>query len=366
MDDADRQDHNVSEQQELLDEFEVELSDLPPSSRSHYLLLRLTALQKSLHETRQTVFAQTRARATQQSEITEDEFEVEFSELPPSSRSHYQLIWLVALKRRLLASIRGNESERAAPSHRATLPILARRSRRARIGQVLTTFGMCAALLVLLLGNAPDLRNQLAGLLHPPASTPTSVADISTTYSSVQIIHVLTTRTTRVAGHDTPTAFGSLPATCPRGTTLQRFLTSIDPPGLGGGPLWITGFDGPVAILRGLTPSPPDTSLPLGVVKNYWYTTLTLFIQKGYEGSIVLQGGEQNSGETLLFSDPELLNTHFAAYIDLQDPTIQHLLISNGSWEMLSLRIHIPTAGCYYLQANWPTDSWTDYFAAGS
>ena len=248
MHDAERQDRHVTEP---LDEFEVELSDLPPSARSHHFLLRLNKIKGSLREVRQALFAsgEPADQQTIRAGSLGDEDEVEFSDLPPSTPNHYRLI---ALKRRFLTPIQrfmhgtGGRTD-VTSSYSMGERTRTRRPTHARVRRLLTTFGVCAALLILLLGNDPTLPNQLNALIHPAASTTTATTNGTLVYSSVQIVGVNSSGATAIDTRINHDPLGLLPVTCPQANLLQQFPTSSDspPPGIGNRQLWITGFTGP-------------------------------------------------------------------------------------------------------------------------
>lgn len=360
MHDADRQKTSDIKRQELLDEFEVELSDLPPSERSHYALLRLNRLRETLRTTGQMAFERVRdaMQETRQAERqeTNDEFEIEFSDLPPSRRSHYWLMRLLTLKERFQAFIRparqAQSAEQAARNVRHPV--------RARVGQTFSALALCATLLVLLLGNAPDLRNRLLGFFQQAAPTATP-ATSSFTYSSIRVIVNGQNGSSVVIGVDTPGTvgtgeLGAHPSTCPKANSLQNFDAPLELPGVGAGPLWMTGFSGPTATIVHLAPAPDAAP--------GWYETLTLFIRKGATTPIMLQGGSQTSGDVLEFSDPQSLAPVDTTFT-LDPGTTTHDYRPQGEWEATSMNIYVPRAGCYYLQASWPGSTWMIYFAAG-
>ncbi|HEU5382038.1 MAG TPA: hypothetical protein VFV38_42000 [Ktedonobacteraceae bacterium] len=351
MHDADRQE-TKSEPQQWPDEFDVELSDLPPATRSHHLLLRLHTLRENLRTTGQAAVERVREATQEAHQEMADEFDVEFSDLPPTLRSHYRLLQLLALKERLLAFMRPaqrrNDNELTTQS--AGLPVHVRHPVRARVGKTLSALGLCATLLVLLLGNAPDLRNRLFSLFQP---SPSASTQTTLTYSSFGIITI----------DDTPVAgiqrrLERHPATCPQTSTLQNFDPPLAMSGLGGSPLWVTGFTGSPATLVHLAPAP--------VPFPGWYQTMTFFIKAGTEAPILLQGGSQAGNESLAFSDPESTDPISAVFtIDLNNLGTSSYYVSQGEWEVTAINLYLPRAGCYSLQANWAGGTWTVYFAAG-
>lgn len=338
-----------------LSTLDIQISDLPPSQRSHVLLLKATALRE---HTRVRALAllraiAPRARRDNESESQEDErFALEISDLPPSAPSHYLLLQLRARIRAILP-LRQRRTSRQRPS-------LTRARRRQHIAQALTMLGLCAALVVLLVGNVPDLRARLLSLLRPSVPTPTTSSTLTFGRMGVPII---------VARHGlfigqaqgTP---GPLPALCPQASTLQPFLTSLDPPGLGDNPVWITGFVGPTAALVDLHPLGTSLSHPQGQTIG-WYERLSLFIQRGLTGTITLRGESQEAGGLVFFAGDDVSNYSLVFRLDLS--TLRQYDSPGGSyWQTTSLNLIVPFAGCYTLQATWSTGSWFQFFAAGS
>lgn len=354
MNDFDNQEADGGACKDVPEDFEVEISDLPPSERSHYLLIGLKETKKRLHATARA-FVSSSNHSSEQSKT--DDFEIEISDLPPNTRSHYLLLKLAALSKRVRAifavsrPIQRGENE----------PMLKRARRRAGIGRALTAFGVCATVLVLIAGNVPALRSQVLGLLEPGAApTPTQVP-VNSNFGPITIGRGNTTYgSLHVFAGDGP---GPLPSSCPKLTTLQTFTTPLDPPGLGGGPLWLSGFDGPTATLVNMQPT--SMSLTFGNAFIGWYSTLAVFVQKGFTGSITLRGRSQGEGGIVMFSYANLLAFTSSLTLNPNKAGIGQIDIAGGTWEMIPVDILVSSAGCYSLQASWPSAGWTQYFAAG-
>lgn len=355
-----QQTDNVGNEELAKDLDDLESSDLPPDSHSHYLLL-------SLNHTKQRWLAAAKnvSRATFQDIAQEDDdgpaienaelaagkdFELEISELPPTRRSHYLLLKLIRL-RALLPGLQGSHTRKPAP--------LTLRQRRRTMGRAFTAFGMCAILLMLLIGNLPGLRARLLGFLNP-APTPTQV-NYSNGVSFGKNAPVIIYHFGTPAPAHALSSPGPLPATCPQISTLQYFTTPLDPPGLGAGSIWLSGFSGPSAALNDLQPI--DAQVAHASWPDGWYETLAIFIQKGYSGNVILKGSGQHGATPVWLSrdTPQILGS--ALTLSLNDGS--HYIV-DGQWEMASISIAVPTAGCYTLQASWGNNSWVRFFAAGA
>lgn len=355
---------NESEPEELLDDLDVEISDLDPATRSHHLLLNLKDLRRRLQTNAQHLLEQIASSSdhAQGNDVEiDDDFELEMSDLPPRKRSHHVLLKLTTLQKRLRPASTGSEQDSRTTS----------RTRRARIGQALTAFCLCLALLVLLLGNAPGLRTQLFGAFLSPTPTPQATATYpffgfrSESNSRVVVRGSSNIDFSVTNSRETP---GLLPESCPRTTSLERFQTPLDPSGVGGGPLWITGFAGPTAALLDLQPVPSSVQQPTQAFFG-WYATITLFIQKDFPKPVLLLGGEQTTARPLAFGDPgtqSISNQSYQVYLNASNSDSSKLYTPSGQWEVRALNVFIRAAGCYFLQASWDGGMWLAYFAAGT
>lgn len=267
----------------------------------------------------------------------DDEFDLKISDLPPTRQSHYLLLKIA----RLVGKRRAQTGQRREQSAR---------QRSIRVSRVLTACSVLLIALVLLAGNIPVLRGRFLSLLATP--TPTS----QTTYFSQVVINNGAIFIHRSAPPSASTfGLGPMPQRCPRVSTLLYFTTPLDPPGLGAGPVWLSGFTGPTAAL--------DHLAPLTASRVGWYETLAVFIQKGFTGTIALTGTNQQNNQPILLgkTDPRSLVSTLTLHLDSGDH-----FIADGAWEMTSVTLAIPTAGCYRLHASWGESAWDRYFAAGA
>lgn len=157
------------------------------------------------------------------------------------------------------------------------------------------------------------------------------------------------------------TAYGTLgqvPQSCEQYTTPQNFDSPAFPPGVGGSPMWVTGFAGPRAVLNQLVRA---RSPQYG-----WYQQLELVSESNYAGTVTLQGGIVGSGFPLgfgVFPHSEYLITSIS--VKPMDTSVSNHFGGDQQWGVLPIHVYIMEAGCYYLQATWDGGSWTVYFAAG-
>jgi hypothetical protein len=274
---------------------------------------------------------------------SDDDFDLKISDLPPTRQSHYFLLKLGRLRARLAGKRRTQAGQKSAQ--------LARQ-RSIRISRVLTASAVVLIALVLLAGNIPVLRGRFLAFLSP---TPTPASQ--TTYFSQVVINNGAIFIHRSASPSASTqGLGPMPQRCPRVSTLLYFTTPLDPPGLGAGPVWLSGFTGPTAALDNLAPLTASQ-------RTGWYETLAVFIQKGFTGTITLTGASQQNKASILLGkmDPRNLVTTLTLNLNSGDR-----YITDGAWEMASVTLAIPAAGCYRLHASWGDNAWDRYFAAGA
>jgi hypothetical protein len=328
---------------------ELQISDLPRESGS-----RKWRLLDSIRDVSRATFQDVAPgdEVDQDADFAEEtgseKLDIEISDLPPTRRSHYLLLKLIQL-RALLAGFKWISTPKSAP--------LSGHQRRAQTRRTIATLGICAALVVLLIGNLPGMSTRLVSLLqHQPAPAATANADLTTGDMPIVINHF-----GNGPVYPSQSAPGPLPSTCPQISTLQYFTTPLDPPGLGASPIWLSGFTGPSAALNHLVPI--NAQVAHAPWPGGWYQSVAVFIQKSYPGNITLRGsGQKNSSPVWLSRDnPHILST--ALTLNLKDGS---RFLTNGQWEMTSITIAVPTSGCYALQATWSNSSWTRFFAAGS
>src|ERR1700692_2437025 len=87
---------------------------------------------------------------------TEDELEIEISDLSPEEESHFLLLKLFAWKTRLLTAMQHFRPARSVFQHTS----LSRQTRRARLSRRVTAAGLILVLCVLLIVNVPVLRTR--------------------------------------------------------------------------------------------------------------------------------------------------------------------------------------------------------------
>src|SRR5713101_4942976 len=247
-------------------------------------------------------------------ETTQSDSEVEITDLPPRQLSSV-LEKLVAL---------GSWFAHSLP--------------KSHVWRLVTTGSAVALLLLMLLGGFPTIRNKALDVLLGPRSTLTANAPPGTTLQSA------------VAENST---LASLPLNCPSVAAPQNFDPVTFPPGVGASPIWITGLSGPPLLVHREDINP---SQDYG-----WAYHVLLVVKSDYSDAVLLSGGSQHDDFPLLF-DKEIVpqgQSPVTAFFQLntQHPDFPSQY-GDEHWKAWEIRLYVPSAGCYYLQAEWLGGSW--------
>lgn len=273
-------------------------------------------------------------------ELEQDDFEIEMSDLPDTGNA------------------------RQAP---ALMGMLAARPRlRSRLWRAATVGSALILFLLALNGNFSLVQQNIPGLSAHPTPSPTDQSsaasisqDVTSKFNTKKVIVWNASTPPVVSGSET---LGPVPQSCPQETSLQNFVSPVFPPGVGGSPLWVTGFVGQgqarSAVLNHLVRAKPP--------QFGWYQQLTLVAETNYAGTVTLQGGIVGSTFPLWFGtfphNDGLINTISVRPLDTSAP---NHFGGDQQWGTLPIHVYIAQAGCYYLQATWDGGSWVVYFAAG-
>lgn len=245
------------------------------------------------------------------------------------------------------------------------LTLAARPRLRSRLWQAgIVAITLCL-LFVLLSGYLPLLQAKLPGIFaqssqpSPAISTqhlPLVVGeDIQTQFNSKKVLIWSVSTPPAVMPFAT---LDSAPQACLQHTLTQNFDAPSLPDGVGGVPLWVTGFTGPLAILNHLVRAQPPE---LG-----WYQQIQLVGATNFSGAIQLQGGIADNIYPLWFGfDPHERHPIVNYQFNPGDSSISNHTTDDQQWNIRPINLYIPQAGCYFLQATWDGGSWIVYFAAG-
>ena len=248
------------------------------------------------------------------------------------------------------------------------LRALATRPRlRSRLWQAGIAVCALCLILVVLPGYYPLLRANLSALFaHTPQPSP--VVSANSQSSSITVGQDVQSQLKRknvliwdVATQPVVMPFATLdatPAACLQNTLTQNFDSPTFQPGVGGAPLWVTGFTGSRAVLNHLARAHPPE---LG-----WYQQIQLVGATNFPGAITLQGGIAGRTFPMWFGF-DLHEKHLIDYYQFNpvDSSVSNHTTDDQQWNIRPINLYISQAGCYYLQASWDGGSWMVYFAAG-
>ena len=294
----------------------------------------------------QTDLSNEPAIASTDARLPEDFESLEISDLPPTRRSHHLLLKIMALRSLLLGRHRARQRQK---------PPLHARQRRQRVGNAVLVSAMLVLLVGLLFSASPALRDRALGLFAPTPS-PTGV------FSQIALNQIVIISSSHLTPEPIgPFSLAAVPNHCPAISSQLNFSDPSNPPGIGNGPVWVSGFSGEYAVLDNLQPLLANTgqgSLPL------WYETLTLFLQRNFTGTLTLQETTQQQPYVhMSLGKADASNLTFNQTFNLNDG---NAYTRNGAWEMTAVTLTVPRAGCYFLRAFWAGHSWQEAFAAGA
>ncbi|HEX5440901.1 MAG TPA: hypothetical protein VFW76_08460 [Ktedonobacterales bacterium] len=159
----------------------------------------------------------------------------------------------------------------------------------------------------------------------------------------------------------TPTALGPAPsaASCTPPAPAPRTLPATFPGAIGASPLWVAGFDGPLATRHIKDPGPGNS-------RYGWEIGIIFAIEPSLTDPVVVRGERLDNREPLWFG---YKTPSVAVVLDPQQPGLpdydNYSMGLNEDWAAWESTLHIPAAGCYALEATWPGGSWRVTFAAG-
>ncbi|HVB71995.1 MAG TPA: hypothetical protein VNE38_00420 [Ktedonobacteraceae bacterium] len=245
----------------------------------------------------------------------------------------------------------------------AFLRVLASRpSLRSRLWQAGTTAIILCLLFVLLPGYLPLLQRNFSGIFAqstrvpaPQASQQVDPRYIVPGYDANKVI-IWAASTPPVV--PVSATLDAAPRNCLHNTLTQNFDAPLYPAGVGGEPMWVTGFSGPRATLNHLIRAQQPQS--------GWYQQLTLVGETNFDGPVTLQGGVVGSTLPLWFGMyPHDTSMMLNIVVNPVNSSLSNHTTGDQQWGMLPINLYIARAGCYYLQASWNGGSWMVYFAAG-
>ena len=192
-------------------------------------------------------------------------------------------------------------------------------------------------------------------LLIVSCSPTTPVPPKTVSNSTLSAATSPTTIPTFITPTITPPPLASLPQHCPSQATPQRTFSAIGPV-VGQSPVWVSGFDVPLAAIP--IPTSNDAYTQYG-----WVWKLVWEIGPHFAQKVMLHGMNIQTGTLLQFQflDGPITTSPM---LNPQQPDHPQSAISNDYKEWGS-QIYIPVAGCYSLEAAWAGGHWKIIFAAG-
>ncbi|GAC1344416.1 MAG: hypothetical protein NVS4B7_13930 [Ktedonobacteraceae bacterium] len=222
----------------------------------------------------------------------------------------------------------------------------------------------CTLLLVFsfILSSFPPLQNKVYGLFVQSTSAPAQPTFISSDHVIIQGQNGSWQAgfTPVAAVGDSNIAPGPAPQglTCP-GRPIIDWVHEV-----GYEPVWVTDFSGPYATMHLFL-----TDVPVAAFSNGfgWTASLLVEISVNYRGPVTLSGSSLNGNSPLLFSfnddDQEQV---FSITLNTQQPgEAPYHINADTQRNMWNIIMYVPAAGCYTLHASWPNGEWRVNFAAG-
>ena len=225
-----------------------------------------------------------------------------------------------------------------------------------RTWRILMGIATVSLLLGLLLSNVSMLKTNVLGLFPAPTPTPTSLQN-----SPFLIIN---TGIDGGDGNGTPIPLGKgRPVRTLSGPAPQD--CSLVPPVTGGreighSPVWLFGFDGPQATIHLHGFSEPIAHNIYG-----WPILIQLMVADTFTQPVTLSGSNLGSGPTIFFAFYPGERPMDSLILGTQQSVINPIQPEQGQKATWIATMFLFGAGCYYLTASWPGDSWTIHFAAG-
>jgi hypothetical protein len=260
-----------------------------------------------------------------------------------------------------------------APRAPAFVRALAVRPRlRSRLWRAATVGLALTLLFVSLSGSFPRLEQSFLRLFTHAAPTTAAEVQVQSVIAEEGVTSQINSKKVIVWFASTPpvvpltAALDPLPRYCLHYTSTLAFAAPSFPPGVGSGPMWVTGFagqSGQRAVLNHLRRAKPP--------QFGWYEQLQLVSETNFSGSITLQGGAQGGGLPLWFGAyPPGGSSDVAGLIPIittnpLDASVSNHTTGDQQWGTRLINLYIAQAGCYYLEATWAGGSWIAYFEAG-
>lgn len=241
------------------------------------------------------------------------------------------------------------------PSLAVSAPVEARHRRRSARALQLVSLALLAAVVLVIAASAAAARRQVPRRTHASTAS-TATAQVTITSGMVSAENT----PTAVSPHGGP-PIGPIPTTCGASPTADP----VGPPtigrAVGAGPVWVDGFDGGAAIIH-IARHATGT-----YTSNGWPVPIALAFKRPFSATVTVDAEVVPGFAPLWFSfqGPNGGTSPSAGFT--LDP--QHDQNLSPSWDDTATfwfgTLFLPGAGCYALDANWSSGSWSKLFAAG-
>lgn len=234
---------------------------------------------------------------------------------------------------------------------------------RKRFLHIATAGGSILFILLVLFSTFPSVRDMAFGIFSRPASThstgkaSTSInPDASYTFNVKDLIGWSANTSAPIIPS---TTLGHAPQNCPVISQTQGFEIHGAPQAVGRSPVLIIGFGGPDATLASLKQArPPEIG---------WYQQIDLLTATNYTGTVTLRGGELRSGTPIWFGMRDHKQGPKTSFtVRPLDTSVSNHTGSDQQWGLLTTKVYVSHAGCYFLIASWPQGGWILFFSAGA
>ncbi len=330
------------------DEFEIEFTDLPADENRSRAGVMLTKGVHILSLVRSRILA-IKPRNDTIDQEQDESLEIEITDLPPDGEQPF------------LSKLRFPGS-----------PI----SRQARLRRMFAFASTLLILCMLIFSALPPTRNTFSALFMRPTPTPaaTSTATFSS-WTTIEMVRELTPgvlivdkKVINMSANATETVgiiiwdSSVLPGPPPEGKDCPARPTIGYSHQVGTTPMLAYGFTGPYATLH-LYPAP--VSVPAFPNTFGWTATILFEAPKDYPNPITLKAADIHSGSSLLFQLDSTRDPLPFLTLDPSQPTINQGNSADAPVVSWSVTLYFPAAGCYSLMASWPGGHWEINFSAG-
>ena len=237
-----------------------------------------------------------------------------------------------------------------------------RQAQRVRVWRLTATACTVGMVLFLLFSSFPSPRNWFYTMVVPPTPTAVTLGDITIARDeNIQQGPIISSWQTSQNGTAIPSPItpGPMPEymVCPA-PPVQNTSSTV-----GNAPVLISGFAGPTArvYLASSIPAPSFPSL-------YGFPVpLQVEVPANYTGTVILEGKEMSNDMDVMFGFSPFEDQMTSLALDpLSQDSNHYMLTENGITRIAwNITVFLPAADCYTLKASWPNGQSYVNFLAG-